>query len=186
MLTEKCRGYSHTGSWPGCRLLAGTGYLVTSALSARRLTAPRSGWLPPASISTSQLTQLMDLKVTQELFPRPSDGIFSRCCHWPLWLVMQAGSCTLLHLPCTRHQSLLTKIASSSVASTQHTLFVVAYSYVTRWCKCCLWTMSDNILADWKIRIWVPMLQRKEIWVLNVKTCKNPTRCWFTLISAFL
>ena len=184
MLTEKCRGYSHTGSWPGCRLLAaGTGYLVTSALSARRLTAPRSGWLPPASISTSQLTQLMDLKVTQELFPRPFDGILSRCCHWPLWLVMQAGSCTLLHLhqtPVTAHQDCIIQCRQHPAHS------VVACSYVNRWCKCCLWTMSDNILADWKIRIWVPMLQRKEIWVLNVKTCKNPTRCWFTLISAFL
>ena len=96
---------THTPAAGGLR--ASTGYLVTSALSARRLTAPRSGSLPPASISTSQLTQLMDLKVTQELFPRPFDGILSRCCPAPARpLVMQAGSCTLLRLPCTRHQAL--------------------------------------------------------------------------------
>ena len=170
----------------GCRLLASTGYLVTSALSARRLTAPGSGSLPPASISTSQLTQLMDLKVTQELFPRPFDGILSRCCParprpGHSWCKQAAAPCCAWPAPDTRHCA-----HHCIIQCRQSPVFVVACSYVNRWCKCCLWTMSDNILADWKIRIWVPMLQRKEIWVLNVKTCKNPTRCWFTLISAFL
>ena len=117
-------------------------------------------------------------------------GTFSATIWWHLIAVLplatlasDASSCTLLHL----HQTPVTAHQDCIIQCRQHPSHsVVACSYVNRWCKCCLWTMSDNILADWKIRIWVPMLQRKEIWVLNVKTCKNPTRCWFTLISAFL
>ena len=180
MLTEKCRGYSHTGSWRA----TGQHWLPRYVSSLRA---------PPDCARLRLTAASINLNFSADTVNgfKSHSGTFSATIWWHLiavlpgpghsWCKQAAAPCCAWPAPDTRHCA-----HHCIIQCRQSPVFVVACSYVNRWCKCCLWTMSDNILADWKIRIWVPMLQRKEIWVLNVKTCKNPTRCWFTLISAFL